>query len=99
MIKIVNFFKEKSLRFVYIGRADCSFCLDFVPILNKTLEDYNYDLHYLDFYSITDPESFTSLDPFLEESFGITPMFLIIKDKKLVDYQTELNLIKRLKAY
>ena len=46
----VDLFDEKGTHVLYIGRADCSVCIQFVPVLNEVQEDLGFTTYYLDVY-------------------------------------------------
>lgn len=79
---------------VYIGRSTCSWCVQFVPVLNEIIDDYKIDMLYMDISKI-DPDS-KDYDKMVNlpaakdfedvmEDFGATPMTLVVKDGKIVN--------------
>lgn len=84
----VEFFKGSDLKIIYMGREDCGYCVSFLPTLQKSLEDYDYTLHYYDINSNSDTasvEKIQALDEFFKENYGVTPIVVFVKDNKVVD--------------
>ena len=71
---------------VYIGRANCGYCVKFVPILKQAQDDLGYKTIYIDLNEVTsdDKEKLVAYDSYVEENFGYTPMVLVFKDGKYV---------------
>lgn len=87
--EFVKLFNDSKLSVVYMGREDCTYCVQFAPLLKQTVEEYDYTLHYIDInkvpYGSEEARLIQELDPFLEESFGTTPLLVFIKDGKILD--------------
>ena len=101
-LTFINYDEYKSLirndktNIIVVGQTSCSHCIAIKPALNSVAEDYDLTINYLNLTELTTEESekfFESLekikynDPdFLEDgSFG-TPLTLIVKSGKVVDY-------------
>lgn len=94
--KILNA-KDNIIRYVYTGRPSCSYCVQFIPVLQQSINNYNYALYSLDVTYITenDYNYVIEYDIVLENTFMTTPMVYAIKNGKVVnvnkgytDYQT-----------
>lgn len=96
---------------ITIGQTSCGHCIAFKPAINSVGEEYGLIMNYLNLTDLTEDENnkfFTSLteieynDPdFIEDgSFG-TPLTLIVKNGKVVDYisgqRTISQLVRELK--
>lgn len=46
----VDLFDEEGTHVLYIGRSNCSVCIQFVPVLNQVQEDLGFTTYYLDVY-------------------------------------------------
>lgn len=46
----VDLFDEEGTHVLYIGRSNCSVCIQFVPVLNEVQEDLGFTTYYLDVY-------------------------------------------------
>lgn len=46
-------FDSKEIQVLYIGRSDCSVCIDTVPVLNEVQKELNYVTNYLDLNSVS----------------------------------------------
>ena len=44
----VDLFDEEGTHVLYIGRSNCSVCIQFVPVLNEVQEDLGFTTYYLD---------------------------------------------------
>ena len=44
----VDLFDEEGTHVLYIGRSNCSVCIQFVPVLNQVQEDLGFTTYYLD---------------------------------------------------
>ena len=85
----VEAFKDDELSVVYFGRATCGYCVQFLPVLQQAQSEYKYKTLYVDISTISTDEStkITELDSFLAENYGATPIVVLLKDGKIVDYQ------------
>ena len=94
--KYRSLIKSEDTNIIVIGQSTCGHCIAIKPALNSVAEDYDLTINYLNLTEITEEESnkfYESLedieynDPdFVESgSFG-TPLTLIIKDGKVIDY-------------
>lgn len=85
----VKAFNNDELSVVYFGRATCGYCVQFLPVLQQAQSEYKYKTLYVDISTIstTDAEKITKLDSFLAENYGATPIVVLLKDGKIVDYQ------------
>ncbi len=78
-------------KIVYIGRATCGYCVNFLPILQQAQKDYGYETLYLDITTVTTTEQQDKIleldneDGFLQNKFGGTPMVLLMKNSQIVD--------------
>lgn len=84
--EFIDSFKAKELSAIYIGRADCGYCVQFLPTLQQSIVDYDYELLYLDLNDTNaeDGEKIRNLDEFFVSDFGTTPMVVFVKDGKVV---------------
>ena len=80
-------FKKDKTYVVFTGRSTCGYCVAFLPHAQKSVEEYDYTLYYLDVDTITrsDVEDAIELDSSLEDTFSNTPMVYIIEDGEVVD--------------
>lgn len=87
---------KNDLSIIVIGQTTCSHCIAIKPALNEVAGDYNLTINYLNMTELTDDEKqsfYDSLDKieyndpdYLKDgSFG-TPLILVIKDKKVLNY-------------
>lgn len=88
--KVVDLFDSEKTQVIYIGRSTCGYCVQFLPVLQKAQEDYDYTTKYLDITTVTTEGQSALLakdneEKFLENNYGATPVVLLVKDGKLVD--------------
>lgn len=92
---------DKKVRFVFTGRSNCTFFLRFLPSLQKSVEEYDYQLDYLDMITVYDTQASTYSkedDETLEEIrdmdshftdqntyLGSTPMVYVVQNGKVID--------------
>ena len=92
---------DKKVRFVFTGRSNCPYCLKFLPSLQKSVEEYDYELNYLDMITVYDTKASTYSkedDEKLEEIrdmdshfsdqntyLGSTPMVYVVQNGKVID--------------
>lgn len=50
----VALFDEKGTHVLYMGRSACTYCRQFVPVLNEVQEDLGFTTNYLDVNTIVD---------------------------------------------
>lgn len=102
---------QKETQIIVIGQTTCSHCIAIKPTLNSIAKDYDLTINYLNITKISEDE-YTSFseslktieynDPdFIEDgSFG-TPLTLIVKDGKVIDYisgqRTKSQLVREFK--
>ena len=79
---------DDEIRYVYTGRPTCSYCVQFIPILNNSLKVYNYSLYYLDVTYVTESQykEVIKYDQDLADSFMSTPMVYKIRNGKVINY-------------
>jgi len=93
-------FDKKGTHFLYIGRPTCGVCVSLVPNLNAAIEELDVTINYLELES-TFREDFGDLFKHLDvetkingeegtfgkllETYGYTPLVIIIKDGKMVE--------------
>lgn len=89
--QLVKLFNGSKLEVIVMAREDCSYCVQFLPSLQKSVSEYNYKLNYLDINKAgadaKGVEAIKKLDKFFEENFGVTPIVVFVKDGKVVDQQ------------
>ena len=93
-------FDKKGTHVLYIGRSTCGVCVNLVPQLNAAMEELDIKINYLPLESTfrTDfGKLFDLLDIETEingeegtygellETYGYTPLVIVIKDGKMVD--------------
>lgn len=81
---------------VVIGQTGCSHCIATKPVLNKIAGKYNIEINYIDITTLTEEDSSSlisglkNLDysdsEYLESGSIGTPLTLVIKNGKVVDY-------------
>ncbi len=95
---------NKSKQVIYVGRSTCSWCIKFLPNLQKAQEEYGYKTLYIDIAKIIDFSSSAIIDQsayntmtaltgddyedYMDEEFGATPMVLIVEKGKIIGAQT-----------
>ncbi|MBE6154915.1 MAG: hypothetical protein E7163_05035 [Firmicutes bacterium] len=93
-------FDKKGTHFLYIGRPTCGVCVNLVPNLNATIEELDVTINYLELES-TFRDDFGDLFDHLDiktkingeegtfgellETYGYTPLVIIIKDGKMIE--------------
>ena len=88
--KVIDLYKSNEIQVIYIGRETCGYCVQFLPVLQQAQKDYGYKTKYLDITTVTEDGQKAILEKdndeqFLANSFGSTPMVILVKDGKLVD--------------
>lgn len=85
----IKMFKEKDGKrhYIYTGTSSCSYCIAFLPSLQKSVEEYDYTLYYLDVAKVTqeEMEEIQGLDEKFKEFFGYTPMVFVTKNAVVRD--------------
>ena len=79
---------ENKDNLILIARPTCSFCQQFVPILEEIVNEYNIELNYFDTDTLNEEESANfnkSADLFSSQQFG-TPTLIITNNQKIVKY-------------
>ena len=81
-------FNSSSIKVIYMGRSTCSYCVKFLPNLQKAQKEYGYKTLYLDITTVSEDEQkkITALDEsFFGENYGVTPTVILVKGGKIVD--------------
>ena len=81
-------FNSSSISVIYMGRSTCSYCVKFLPNLQKAQKEYDYKTLYLDITTVSedDQKKIVALDEdFFGENYGVTPTVILVKDGKIVD--------------
>jgi len=94
----IDLFKGNRNQVLFIGRKSCSACQTFIPYLKIAMAQYHFYVSYLDLESM-DPKSseYAELMEYFDyeytyqgktakfsEYMGYTPMFIIIKNHRMV---------------
>jgi len=92
---------EGGTQVVYIGRANCGYCVKFIPVLQEAQKDLGYKTIYIDLNEVTvdDQEKLVAYDSYVEENFGYTPMVLVFKDGKYADGWVGYTEIEEFKSF
>ena len=79
-------FDSEEAKVVYLGRATCGYCVQFLPVIQKAQDEFGYKTLYIDITTIDEDgaKEIQGMDSFLEENYGTTPLVIIVKDGKLV---------------
>jgi len=88
--------KSKDYTVVYIGRASCGYCVQFLPMLKQGQKEYDFTTVYFDITQVIDFTTGTvkdttayneivAIDNFFKDDFGSTPMVAVFKDGKYVN--------------
>lgn len=95
--EFVDAFNGDKAQLIYLGRANCGYCVRYVPILTEVQKKYDFQTLYLDVNTANaqvnpdgmkkiialDEEFFTGEDT----AYGYTPATLIVKNGEIVDYK------------
>jgi predicted bacteriocin transport accessory protein len=100
-IDFVDFNKYKEIyesgneSVLVLGQTGCSYCNKYKPVINEIAKEKNITINYLDVRNINQEEWNTLIsnlnDYFKDHEQWGTPLTLIIKDKKVIDYQEGYN--------
>lgn len=76
-----------GLQVVYIGRASCGYCVQFLPVLVQAQNDYGYKTTYINLEEVTtdDQAKLVAYNEYVSTNYGYTPMVLVFKDGKYVN--------------
>lgn len=94
----LTLFEDNKTHVLVIGRKTCGVCIDFLPTLQLAVAKYQFELNYLDLLNMDkNAEEYTKLKEKLDYEYtldnktdtfgsfmGTTPMFIIIKNNKMV---------------
>ncbi len=88
--KYLELYNGDKTSVVLIGRSGCEYCVIVEPILRNIMYKNKIDINYLSLDNFDDDarEKLLNSDKYFKDSGGVnTPMLLIVKDKKIVDYE------------
>lgn len=105
----LDIIKEDGYHLMFIGRDTCGYCVQFKDSINESLEDYDYDVYYLNLDNLTseDIEKLYTTDEFFTDNEGNwgTPLTFLYKDgkriaeiKEYVDTDTLISFLKENKV-
>ena len=84
----LDIIKEDGYHLMFIGRDTCGYCVQFKDSINESLEDYDYDVYYLNLDNLTteDIEKLYATDEFFTDNEGNwgTPLTFLYKDGKRI---------------
>ena len=86
----LDIIEEDGYHFMFIGSDTCSYCTEFKTSINESLEDYDYNVYYLNLDNLTTEEMntlYATDDYFTENEWG-TPLSFLYHDGERV---TELS--------
>lgn len=80
-------FDSDEVQVIYLGRSTCGYCVQFLPVLQQAQSEFGYQTLYLDVTTVDEKgaEELKSLDSFLSENYGTTPLVILVKDGKLIE--------------
>lgn len=87
---MVSAFNSSDMQVIYLGRATCGYCVQFLPTLQQAQSEFGYTTLYLDITTVSEDDltKIIALDEeFFNEYYGSTPLILLVKDGKIVDSQ------------
>ncbi|MBQ7104494.1 MAG: thioredoxin family protein [Bacilli bacterium] len=94
--------KDNQKYFVLAASPYCSHCLEFVPKVNRSLEDYEYAIEYIDMSKVSTNDVNTIRQKRGFSSFGSTPIVYVVQngiaiDSSIgnVDYYNYLNFLEK----
>ncbi len=77
---------EKKDNLILIARPTCSYCQQFIPILEEIIDEYKITINYFDTDALSQDEVsefYKSASLFSSSNFG-TPAMIVTNDKKIV---------------
>ena len=87
--KYLELYNGDNTSVVLIGRSGCEYCVIVEPILRNIMYKNKIDINYLSLDGFDDDarDKLLNSDKYFKDSGGVnTPMLLIVKDGKIVDY-------------
>ncbi len=96
MFKTINlkdlesYINEENYKVLVIGKNNCEYTIEMLPILRQAQANYNYETLYVDQNSITEEDKNVLLryddeTKFIEEYINTTPLIIVFKDNRMVD--------------
>lgn len=84
----LDIIKEDGYHLMFIGRDTCGYCVQFKDSINESLEDYDYNVYYLNIDNLTseDIEKLYTTDDFFTDNEGNwgTPLTFLYHDGKRI---------------
>ena len=80
--------QEKTHNLILIARPSCGVCVQYVPILEKIVEEYDITINYFDTDTLNKTEYgefYNSSDLYKSSAFG-TPTLIITNNNEIVKY-------------
>lgn len=73
--------------FVFFGQKLCGHCQNFLPIVNQSLEEYDYNMYYLDGSNLSSQDfvKLMKLDDLIRENISYTPKVFVFRDGQALD--------------
>ena len=88
--KYLELYNGDKASVVLIGRSGCEYCVIVEPIIRNIMYKNKIDINYLSLDNFDDDarDKLLNSDKYFKDSGGVnTPMLLIVKNKKIVDYE------------
>lgn len=78
--------KKDGYHFMFIGSESCGYCTQFKESINESLEDYDYNVYYLDIGTLSedDFDKLYDTDSYFSENEWGTPLNFLYKDGKRI---------------
>ena len=88
--ELENNVNSEEYKLLVIGKPNCEYTIEMLPILRKAQEEYNYETLYLDQRDIDSDKKeellkYDDETKFIESYINTTPLIIVFKDNKMVD--------------
>lgn len=92
--------ESETLKFIYVGRTDCTYCIKITPLLGKIQTEYSIVFNYLNTDTMT-TENFTDISTTAEVFEGEwgTPTLLAIKNGEVISTVSGYRELSALKTF
>ncbi len=79
--------RDHKTYFVLFGQKLCGHCQNFIPIVQQSLEEYDYNMYYLDGSNLSSKDfvKLMQLDDLIRENIGYTPKVFVVRDGQARD--------------
>lgn len=85
-----SYVDTEEYKLLVIGKPNCEYTINMLPILKQAQQKYNYETLYVDLRTVTEEDrevlfKYDDETNFIQEYMGTTPFIIVFKNNQMVD--------------